>query len=141
MTEEEELEELAEKGGWRAKLARRAKHLQHDTYALLLAYRDRRVPLYAKVWLALVIAYALSPIDLIPDFIPVIGYLDDLIIVPAGIYLALKMIPKPLMDECRARARAQPLKGRAKWLAIGAVVLVWVVVLFLVFWLVRKAVT
>ncbi len=140
MTEEDELEELAEKGGWRANLARRAKDLQHDTYALLLAYRDRRVPWYAKVLLALVIAYALSPIDLIPDFIPVIGYLDDIIIVPAGIYLALKMIPKPLMDEFRARARAQPLKGRAKFLAIGAVVLVWLVVLFLVFWIVRKAV-
>ncbi len=141
MTEEEELEELAAKGGWRAKLARRAKDLQHDTHALLLAYRDRRVPWYAKVLLVVVIAYALSPIDLIPDFIPVIGYLDDLLIVPAGIYLALKMIPKPLMDEYRARARAQPLKGRAKWLAIGAVALVWLVVLFLVFWLVRKAIT
>src|ERR671933_1645183 len=85
-------------------LRRRARLLKRDTYALYLAARDPRTPWYAKVLAAVVVAYALSPLDLIPDFIPVLGYLDDLLIVPAGIALAVKLVPAPVMAECRAQA-------------------------------------
>src|SRR5512135_1608672 len=85
---------------WKA----RARELKILVYALYLAYRDPRVPWYARIFGALVVGYAFSPIDLIPDPIPVLGYLDDLVIVPLGVWLALKMIPAPVMAECRARA-------------------------------------
>lgn len=82
-----------------------ADHLKADTYALCLAYTDSRVPWYAKLLVAVIVAYVLSPIDLIPDFIPVIGYLDDLLLVPAGIALAARLIPKGVLEEHRANAR------------------------------------
>src|SRR5882672_9853477 len=82
----------------------RARALKLEVYALYLAYRDPRVPLPARILAACVAAYAFSPIDLIPDFIPVLGYLDDLILVPLGVWLALRMIPAPVMAECRAKA-------------------------------------
>jgi uncharacterized membrane protein YkvA (DUF1232 family) len=89
------------------RLQERARALKQETYTLYLAVRDPRTPWYAKAVAAAVVAYALSPFDLIPDFIPVIGYLDDLIIVPLGIALALKLVPEPVMAECRERARAR----------------------------------
>ncbi|TIT56386.1 MAG: DUF1232 domain-containing protein, partial [Mesorhizobium sp.] len=87
-----------------------ARAIKRDVVALWLAARDPRVPWYAKVAAGVVAAYALSPIDLIPDFIPVLGYLDDLIIVPLGILLAVKLIPAALMAEFRAAAirRSRP---------------------------------
>jgi uncharacterized membrane protein YkvA (DUF1232 family) len=88
--------------GWK----RRVGHLKSETYALYLAYRDPRVPWYAKGFAALVVAYAVSPVDLIPDFIPVLGYLDDLVLVPLGIALSLRMIPAEVLAECRERAAA-----------------------------------
>src|SRR6266542_4753040 len=81
-----------------------ARRIKRDIYALYLAVRDPRTPWYAKVVAACVVAYALSPIDLIPDFIPVLGYLDDVIIVPAGILLTVRLIPTGLMEEFRAEA-------------------------------------
>lgn len=81
-----------------------ARALKRDVMALWLAARDPRVPLGAKLLAGLIAAYALSPIDLIPDFIPVLGYLDDLLIVPAGIWLAIRLIPEPVMAELRAQA-------------------------------------
>ena len=89
----------------------RARQLKRETYALYLAYRDPRVPWYAKVLAVCVVAYAFSPIDLIPDFIPVLGYLDDLVFVPLGISLALRLIPPEVMAECRACA-APPTMSR-----------------------------
>jgi len=83
----------------------RVTQLKVETYALYLAYKDPRVPWYGKVFAACVVAYAFSPIDLIPDFIPVLGYLDDLILVPLGIALALKTVPKTVLEECRRNAR------------------------------------
>ena len=77
-----------------------------------------------------VVAYFLSPIDLIPDFIPVLGYVDDLIIVPAGIFLALKMIPRDVMEECRGKARSEPIAGKAKWIATLVIISVWLLVLY-----------
>lgn len=77
-----------------------------EAHAFYLAYRDPRTPWYAKIWLALVLGYLASPIDLIPDFIPVIGHLDDLLVVPAGLALAARMIPKEVLDECRNTSSA-----------------------------------
>jgi uncharacterized membrane protein YkvA (DUF1232 family) len=82
----------------------KARQLKIEVYALYLAYRDPRVPWFARFFAGLVVGYALSPIDLIPDFIPVIGYLDDLILVPLGIKVALSMIPKNVIQESRDNA-------------------------------------
>jgi len=79
------------------KLRGRARQLKRETWALWLAYRDPRLPWYARLWTAFVVIHTFSPLDLIPDFIPVLGYLDDLIITPLGIALALKMIPPDVM--------------------------------------------
>ncbi len=105
-----------------------ARRLKTELYALYLAYRDPRVPWYARVVAACVVGYAFSPIDLIPDPIPVIGYLDDLIIVPAGIWLALKLIPRQVMSECRERARLEaPAQKLTNWTAAVIVVGIWLV--------------
>src|SRR3989304_9204618 len=97
-------------GSWKEKV----KRLKTDVYALYLAFKDRRTPWYAKAFIILIVAYALSPVDLIPDFIPVIGYLDDLILVPAGIYLAIKMVPAGVLAECRQKAISERLTTRAR---------------------------
>ncbi len=111
----------------------RAHQLKVETYALYLAYRDPRMPWYARLWAACVVAYAFSPIDLIPDPIPVIGYLDDLILVPLGIALALKMIPPPVLAECREKAQAAMSRDRPpNWVAAGAVVATWILLAALV---------
>lgn len=82
-----------------------AKRLKHETYALYLAGRDPRTPWYAKLLALAIAAYAASPIDLIPDFIPVLGYLDDLLLVPTGIWLVLRLIPAEVMAEARRRTQ------------------------------------
>ncbi len=110
-------------------LKKRAKQLKTQTYTLYLASRDPRTPWYAKALMIAVVGYAISPVDLIPDFIPVIGYLDDLIIVPAGILLALRIIPKKVYEECRARAESGPIDTRAKWVAFSIIVAIWLLVL------------
>ena len=86
------------------KWKQRVNQLKSDTYAIYLASKDPRVPWYAKALIFLVVAHTLSPIDLIPDFIPVIGYLDDLIIAPLGIAMAIKLIPQDVLAECREEA-------------------------------------
>ncbi len=90
----------------------RARQLKAETYALYLAYRDPRTPWHARIVAAIVVGYAFSPIDLIPDFIPVLGYLDDLVLVPFGIWLALKMIPPEVMAESRSRAQEALANGK-----------------------------
>ncbi len=106
---------------------RRAKWLKHQTYALYLAYKDPRTPRYAKVCALLVVAYAFSPIDLIPDFIPVLGYLDDLILLPLGIALVLRMIPKEVITECREQAilALQTEKPVNYWAAV-IIIAIWI---------------
>lgn len=106
---------------------RQAGELKREVYALYLAYKDPRVPWYAKLLAACVVAYAFSPIDLIPDFIPVLGYLDDLILVPLGIYLVLKLIPDEVMTECRARALAMSGQKRpTNLLAATVIISIWI---------------
>jgi uncharacterized membrane protein YkvA (DUF1232 family) len=120
---------------WKQKTAQ----LKKQTLALYCAWHDPRVPWYAKGWMILVLAYAFSPIDLIPDFIPVLGYLDDLILVPLGVYLAIRMIPPQVMQECRAKAEqnlAQDLP-QFKWMGV-VIVGVWcLVILLIILWLVK----
>jgi uncharacterized membrane protein YkvA (DUF1232 family) len=107
----------------------RARHLKTETYALYLAYRDPRTPWYAKVFSALVVGYACSPIDLIPDPIPILGYLDDLILIPVGIALALKMIPPSVMHDCRQQAQLTMEYGRpTNWPAAAAIIAIWLLV-------------
>jgi uncharacterized membrane protein YkvA (DUF1232 family) len=114
---------------WKTK----SNQLQSEIVALYLAYKHRRTPWYAKVLAALIIGYALSPIDFIPDFIPVIGYLDDLIIVPAGIILLIKIIPRDVLEECRAKARSDFSGGKPKnWIAAIIIVLIWLFALYLI---------
>ena len=108
-------------------LKQQAKVLKNELRALYLAYQDPRVPWYAKLVVACVVAYALSPIDLIPDPIPVLGYLDDLILIPLGIKLALKMIPAQVMAECRMQAQTNAANGQPKgWIAAAVVVSIWI---------------
>lgn len=105
----------------------RAQQLKTEVYALYLAYRDPRTPWYAKVFTALVVGYALSPIDLIPDFIPVVGYLDDLVIIPLGALLAIKMIPPPVMKESRAKATEAMAQGNpVSKVTAAVIVLLWI---------------
>ncbi|HEY0734816.1 MAG TPA: YkvA family protein [Herpetosiphonaceae bacterium] len=104
----------------------RARSLKTELYAIYLAYRDPRVPWYARVVAACVVGYAFSPIDLIPDPIPILGYLDDLILLPLGIALALRLIPPPVMAECREQAREAMREGRpTNWIAAGVIVAIW----------------
>src|SRR5260221_7216095 len=103
-----------------------ARTIKRDIHAIYLAARDPRVPWYAKVLAFFVAGYALSPIDLIPDFIPVIGYLDDLIIVPLGIMLAVSMIPDDVMAEHRATATAAGDRPVSRS-AAAAVITIWIV--------------
>src|SRR5512135_3770706 len=119
----------------------KARALKRQVVALYYAYRDPRTPWYARAFAALVVAYAFSPIDLIPDFIPVLGYLDDLVLVPLGVWLALKLVPPPVMADCRARAEAGLGEGKSRFKFMAAVIIaLWLLVLALVvFFLVRAA--
>ena len=118
---------------------KRAQRLKTETYALYIAYKDPRVSWYAKALTVFVVAHTLSPIDLIPDFIPVVGYLDDLIITPLGLTLALKMIPDEVMVEARQEAEISMDKvGRVARVGTIIVVSVWVLVgVLLVYWVLK----
>jgi uncharacterized membrane protein YkvA (DUF1232 family) len=107
---------------------KRAAQLKAEVYALYLAYKDERTPMFVRVFTAVVVAYAFSPIDLIPDFIPILGYLDDLMVVPLGIFLALKMIPPEVMRDCRIQSAELMAQGKPvnKGAAV-VIVLIWVV--------------
>jgi uncharacterized membrane protein YkvA (DUF1232 family) len=115
----------------------RVRQLKKETYAIYIACKDPRVPWYARVFAGFVVAYAFSPIDLIPDLIPILGYLDDLVLVPLGIILVLKMIPPVVLAECREKAEAVMSQGKPTsriaaivivviWLLVGVLAIVWV---------------
>jgi uncharacterized membrane protein YkvA (DUF1232 family) len=104
-----------------------ARKLKQDLFVLYLSYKDNRTPWYAKAVAICVVAYAFSPIDLIPDFIPVLGYLDDLILVPLGISLALKLIPPHIIEENRTMAEEMKKNGKPKnWLVGILFILIWI---------------
>jgi uncharacterized membrane protein YkvA (DUF1232 family) len=106
------------------KLKAWAKRIKRQLFMLYFAYKDVRVTWYAKLFAACVVAYAFSPIDLIPDFIPILGYLDDVILVPLGIMAALKMIPKAVLSDCEAKAEELMTKGKPKNWVVGSLILV-----------------
>jgi uncharacterized membrane protein YkvA (DUF1232 family) len=109
--------------GWKEK----AWHLKRELHALYLAYKDPRVPWHARVMAAIVVGYAFSPVDLIPDPIPVLGYLDDLVLVPLGIYLAVRMIPIDVLNECRETASLSVSQRKPRNLiAAGIIISIWV---------------
>ncbi len=113
--------------GFWATWKEKARGLKQETYAVYLACRDPRVPWYGRVMAACVVGYAFSPIDLIPDFVPVLGYLDDLILIPLGIALVLKTIPPVVMAESREKARMLMERGRPRnWVAAGLIIGVWI---------------
>ena len=110
----------------------RARQLRIDVYAIYLAYKDPRVPMYARLFAACVVGYAFSPIDLIPDVIPVLGYLDDLVLVPLGVWLALKMIPDPVLTECREKAAEAISRGKpVNRVAAVVIVALWITLFIL----------
>jgi uncharacterized membrane protein YkvA (DUF1232 family) len=112
---------------------KRARELKLQTYAVYLAYKDPRVPWHARAFAACVVTYAFSPIDLIPDPIPVLGYLDDLVLIPLGVALALRMIPPEVMAECRQKAESAMREGKpTNWKAAAAIITVWVILALLV---------
>jgi len=104
-----------------------AQRLKSEVYALYLANKDPRTPWYAKIFSAVVVGYAFSPIDLIPDPIPILGYLDDLLLIPLGAYLAVKMIPSQVMEESRIKAQQVMAQGKpVNKVAAGVIVLIWI---------------
>jgi uncharacterized membrane protein YkvA (DUF1232 family) len=118
-------------GGLGPRLRAWVRALRRDVHALYLCARDPRVPWYAKAVAMLVAGYAISPIDLIPDFIPVLGHLDDLILLPLGIMLAIRLIPAAVLEEHRQTAAARA-KLPADWRVGGLFIAIWLVVIALV---------
>jgi len=105
-----------------------AKSLKRQIFILYYACKDERVPWYAKVFTACIVAYAFSPVDLIPDFIPILGYLDDVILLPLGIMFALKMIPKGVLSDCEVKAEELMQKGKPRnWVGGSIIILIWIV--------------
>ena len=115
------------------KLQDKAKQLKTDIPAVFLALKDRKTPWYVKLFAALIVVYALSPIDFIPDFIPVLGYLDDLIILPLLVTLTVRFIPKDVFDEYRKQAQGMWQGGKPKkWYYAIPILLVWAMIIFLI---------
>jgi uncharacterized membrane protein YkvA (DUF1232 family) len=113
-----------------------AKKLKRQIFILYFACKDERVPWYAKLFTVCVVAYAFSPIDLIPDFIPILGYIDDVIIVPLGILLSLKMIPKNVIADCKVKAEERMKNGKPKnWIVGSLIIIIWSL---FILWLITK---
>jgi uncharacterized membrane protein YkvA (DUF1232 family) len=126
------MEDEVERGALKLieKLKTTATSLRRELIVLYLAARDPRTPWYAKTVVACVVAYTLSPIDLIPDFVPVLGYVDDLLLLPLGIYLALKMIPQQVLTESRQRAALTSDRLSKNWVAAAVIILLWTAGIF-----------
>jgi len=119
--------------GWRTRLWQWARLIKRDVTALWIAARDPRTPFVAKLVAVVITAYALSPIDLIPDFVPVLGYLDDMIIVPLGIMLAVRLIPVALLEEFRGRA-AELAEWPASRVGLAIIFTIWIAAASLLLW-------
>ncbi len=124
-----------------ARLLQWAKQLKAEAVTLWFCYRDPRTPLIAKILAIGVVAYAFSPIDLIPDFIPVLGLLDEAILLPLGIWLTLKFVPKPVLDACREQAAQWLAEKHGKprnWFAAAIIVVLWIAAAWLTWVLCRQ---
>lgn len=121
------------------KLKQKARELKSEAQVLMIAYKDNRTPLKVKILIGITVGYLLSPIDLIPDLIPILGILDDLIIVPALIALSIKLIPKFILDEAREKLKSNPLHyKKTNWLFAIIIIIIWMATLYLVFNQVKK---
>ncbi|MEH7399905.1 YkvA family protein [Gottfriedia acidiceleris] len=119
-----------------------AKKLKRQVFTLYFACKDERVPLYSKVFIVCVVAYAFSPIDLIPDFIPILGYLDDVILIPLGIYISLKLIPDNVIVDCEMKAEEMMKQGKPKnWIVGSLILLIWLVIFIWVFFKVYQLIS
>ena len=116
-----------------AKIKEKVKELKFNLSALYIAYKRKDVSILAKITIIMAVGYALSPIDLIPDFIPIIGYLDDLLIVPLLIIISIKLIPKEIMDECREQAKDLWKDGKPKkWYYAIPIIIIWLLIIFII---------
>jgi uncharacterized membrane protein YkvA (DUF1232 family) len=115
------------------KLKQKAKELKAESQVLLIAYSDPGTPLLAKILIGFTVAYLLSPIDLIPDFIPVLGLLDDLVIVPLLITLSVKLIPEKILEEARQKAKSNPeILRKTNWIFAILIIILWLMILYFV---------
>jgi uncharacterized membrane protein YkvA (DUF1232 family) len=123
------------------KLKSRARALKNEAIAVYLAAKDPRTPWYAKALVFFVVAHTFSPIDLIPDFIPVLGYLDDLIITPGGLWLAVRLIPPEVLAEARGKAATSGLlrSGSVGYVGAAVIIVVWILILIGVVYLIIRA--
>ena len=120
------------------KLKSHARVLKHEAIAVYIAAKDPRTPWYAKALIFFVVAHTFSPIDLIPDFIPVLGYLDDIIITPLGLALAIRLIPAEVLEEAREKAdQVKGPEGSVKVIGLVVIVVVWVVILVFIIRLIK----
>jgi len=119
------------------KLKARARALKNEALAVYLAAKDPRTPWYARALIYFVVAHTFSPIDLIPDFIPVLGYLDDLIITPGGLWLAVRMIPPEVLEEARGKVAVSSLERSVGYIGAGMIVVMWIIGLIGVVYLIR----
>lgn len=117
-----------------------SKKLNNKIKAVYLAYKNENTPIIAKIFAALTVGYALSPIDLIPDFIPILGYLDDLIILPLLIYISIKLIPEEIMKDCKEKSKELWNEGKTKsWIYGIPIIIIWIIILlFLVYKIIFK---
>mgnify|MGYP000952634681 CR=1 FL=1 len=108
-----------------------ARKLKNEVIAMYFVWKHPKTPLYAKVCAAVIVGYALSPIDLIPDFVPVLGYLDEVILLPLGIALVIRIIPANILEACREQARTNPPAAKPKiWIAAYVIVMLWLMALY-----------
>ena len=119
------------------KLKCRARALKNEAFAVYLAAKDPRTPWYAKALIFFVVAHTFSPIDLIPDFIPILGYLDDLIITPGGLWLAIRMIPPEVLAEARAKVATSGLDRSLGYMGAAVILFMWIVILMGVLYLIK----
>jgi uncharacterized membrane protein YkvA (DUF1232 family) len=114
-------------------LKERIQELRQYLSTLYLAYKRKDIPVYAKILIVIIIGYALSPVDLIPDFIPVLGYLDELIILPILIYFAIKLIPDEILKECKEEAKNLWKEGKPqKWYYGIPIIIIWILVIAII---------
>lgn len=111
----------------------KAKKLKKEIYILYLASKHPKTPWYTKAFIMLIVGYAFSPVDLIPDFLPILGYLDEFIILPIGVTFAIKLLPKIVLDECKEIANNNPPGKKPKsWIAGAIIVLIWVIIILII---------
>ncbi|MCX7779678.1 MAG: DUF1232 domain-containing protein [Negativicutes bacterium] len=117
------------------RILQKLRALQEETYVLYLAFKHPRISLLPKIIAGLIVAYIFSPIDLVPDFIPLVGYLDELIVAPLLLSIAFRLIPQPILDECRQFALHNPLRHKLRiWAGAAIILLLWLLATIYVLW-------